>query len=148
MPPDFLDHLAPMLGDRLPVVDEDLETHEPELVTPSVVVALLFRAAVVVSGGTVSGMPRPPSIIVAEDEDGTFAVEVSDGRVGTSHLVSVPRDFGAELGLGAISGEDLVRASFLFLLDREPATSILAEFSLDLIPGYFPEYRHEIRKYT
>ena len=41
-----------------------------------------------------------------------------------------------------------MRASFLFLLDREPATSVLAEFSLDLIPRYFPEYRNEIRKYT
>jgi hypothetical protein len=98
-------------------------------------------------GGTVSGMP-PPSLLVAEDDDGKFAVKVSDGRVGTSHLVSVPSGFGPDLGLGAISGEDLVRASFLFLLDREPATSILAEFSLDLIPRYFPEYRNEIRKYT
>jgi len=96
----------------------------------------------------VSGMPRPPNLLVAEDADGNFAVKVSDGRVETRHLVSVPRGFGPDLGLGAISGEDLVRASFLFLLDREPATSILAEFSLDLISRYFPEYRHEIRKYT
>ena len=58
------------------------------------------------------------------------------------------REVWPDLGLGAISGEDLVRASFLFLLDREPATSVLAEFSLDLIPRYFPEYRNEIRKYT
>jgi len=28
-------------------------------------------------GGTVSGMPRPPSLLVAEDEDGNFAVKVS-----------------------------------------------------------------------
>ncbi len=95
-------------------------------------------------------MPRPPSrlVLVAEAEDGKFTVKVSDGRADTSHLVSVPRGFGPDLGLGAISGEDLVRASFLFLLDREPATSILAEFSLDVIPRYFPEYRHEIHKYT
>jgi hypothetical protein len=92
-------------------------------------------------------MPGPPSILVAEDEDGNFAVKVSDGRIGTSHLVSVPRGFGPDLGLEAVPGEDLVRASFLFLLDREPATSILAEFSLDLISRYFPEYRHEIRQY-
>jgi hypothetical protein len=92
-------------------------------------------------------MPRTPSLLVTEDEDGKFAVKVSDGRVDTRHVVSVPNGFGAGLGLGAISGEDLVRASFLFLLDREPANSVLAEFSLDVIPRYFPEYRHEIRKY-
>jgi hypothetical protein len=41
-----------------------------------------------------------------------------------------------------------VRASFRFLLDREPATSILARFSLDVISRYFPEYRREIGKYV
>jgi hypothetical protein len=40
---------------------------------------------------------------------------------------------------------DLVRASFEFLLEREPATSILHEFSLDVISRYFPGYPAEIR---
>ncbi|HUC13935.1 MAG TPA: hypothetical protein VMS00_05730 [Acidimicrobiales bacterium] len=94
-------------------------------------------------------MASPPSLVVAMDVDGNFAVKVRDGTVETSHLVSVPSGFGLELGLGlgTISDEDLVRASFVFLLEREPATSILAEFSLDLISSYFPEYRREIRKY-
>jgi hypothetical protein len=98
-------------------------------------------------GGTVTGMASPPSLVVAQEADGNFAVRISDGKVGTSCLVSVPSGFGAELGLEKISEEDLVRASFRFLLDREPATSILAKFSLDLISRYFPEYRREIRKY-
>lgn len=34
--------------------------------------------------------------------------------------------------------------SFFFLLAREPATSIMREFPLDLIGQYFPEYREEI----
>ena len=34
--------------------------------------------------------------------------------------------------------EELIRASFKFLLEREPATSILREFSLDIISQYFP----------
>jgi len=92
-------------------------------------------------------MPSPPTLLVAEDADGNFAVKIDDGNVETSHLVSVPSGFGPELGLGAISEGDLVRASFRFLLDREPATSILAKFSLALISRYFPEYRREIRKY-
>ena len=40
---------------------------------------------------------------------------------------------------------ELVRASFEFLLEREPATSILREFSLDVISQYFPGYPAQIR---
>lgn len=36
--------------------------------------------------------------------------------------------------------EDLVRRSFEFLLDREPAGSILRRFNLSVIETYFPEY--------
>jgi hypothetical protein len=36
-------------------------------------------------------------------------------------------------------------ASFEFLLEREPATSILREFSPDVISQYFPGYPAEIR---
>jgi hypothetical protein len=93
-------------------------------------------------------MASPARLVVAQEPDGNFTVKISDGTVETRHLVSVPSGFGPELGLAAISEEDLVRASFRFLLDREPATSILAKFSLDLISQYFPEYRTEIRKYV
>ena len=40
-----------------------------------------------------------------------------------------------------------MRASFAFLLDREPAGSILPRFSLDIISRYFPEYPTELRQY-
>ena len=46
-------------------------------------------------------------------------------------------------------GEDperLVRASFEFLLEREPASSILAEFELSDIARYFPEYWDELAR--
>ncbi|MGH2711866.1 MAG: hypothetical protein ACRDH9_11770 [Actinomycetota bacterium] len=49
-----------------------------------------------------------------------------------------------ELDLGEIEPEEVVRASFEFLLEREPATSILPEFSLDQIGRYFPEYFLEL----
>ncbi|MGH2693033.1 MAG: hypothetical protein ACRDHM_11125 [Actinomycetota bacterium] len=51
-----------------------------------------------------------------------------------------------ELDLGEVEAEDVVRESFLFLLEREPATSILPEFSLDEIGRYFPEYFQELPK--
>jgi hypothetical protein len=38
----------------------------------------------------------------------------------------------------------VVRESFAFLLEREPNTSILGEFSLDVISRYFPEYSQEL----
>ena len=70
-------------------------------------------------------------------------VAADDGRT-TSHLVSVPADLMADLGLESRREEELVHESFLFLLAREPATSIMSEFSLDVIGQYFPEYREEI----
>jgi len=58
---------------------------------------------------------------------------------GTSkHRVTVPARFGDE------DLERVVRASFEFLLEREPASSILGEFSLDVIARYFPEYEDEL----
>jgi hypothetical protein len=58
--------------------------------------------------------------------------------------VSVPPGFAASLGCGDVAPDELVRASFEFLLKREPATSILREFSLDVISHYFPSYPGEI----
>lgn len=40
---------------------------------------------------------------------------------------------------------ELVRASFEFLLEREPAAAILRMFGLDVISQYFPGYPAEIR---
>ena len=54
------------------------------------------------------------------------------------HRVTVPASFGDE------DLERVVRVSFEFLLEREPASSILREFSLDVIARYFPEYPDEL----
>jgi hypothetical protein len=42
--------------------------------------------------------------------------------------------------------ERVVRESFRFLLEREPATSILRQFSLSDISRYFPEYPSELAR--
>ena len=81
-------------------------------------------------------------ITVTRQPDGTFDVQTP---AGTGHQVSVPAGFPASLGCGHVEPGALVRASFEFLLEREPATSILHEFSLDLISRYFPGYTAEIR---
>lgn len=51
-----------------------------------------------------------------------------------------------ELDLGTVEPEVVVRESFEFLLEREPSTSILPDFSLDEIGRYFPEYFQELPK--
>ena len=60
---------------------------------------------------------------------------------GTSrHEVTVPAKFGDD------DLERVVRVSFQFLLEREPASSILPRFSLDVIWRYFPEYEDELAR--
>ena len=81
-------------------------------------------------------------ITVTRHADGTFRVQTP---AGTSHQVSVPAGYPAELGCGHVAPGELVRASFEFLLEREPATAILREFSLDVISEYFPGYPAQIR---
>ena len=81
-------------------------------------------------------------ITVTRQADGTFRVQTP---AGTSHEVSVPAGLPANLGCGQVTPEQLVRASFEFLLEREPASSILPTFSLDVISQYFPDYPAQIR---
>jgi hypothetical protein len=79
---------------------------------------------------------------ITRQADGSFRVQTS---AGTSHEVSVPVGFPASLGCGKMTPEQLVRTSFEFLLAREPASSILRTFSLDIISQYFPDYPAQIR---
>jgi hypothetical protein len=41
--------------------------------------------------------------------------------------------------------EELLEASFAFLLEREPKESILARFELPVIERYFPDYPSAVR---
>jgi hypothetical protein len=81
-------------------------------------------------------------LTVTRQGDEAFHVQTS---AGTSHDVTVPAEFAASLGCDQVAPEELVRSSFEFLLEREPATSILRTFSLDVISQYFPSYPAEIR---
>ncbi len=73
-----------------------------------------------------------------------FGVQVREGDTETSHRVTVPDSLVDDLQLPEDDLERVVRESFSFLLDREPASSILPEFSLDEISRYFPEYTDEL----
>jgi hypothetical protein len=78
-----------------------------------------------------------------EDEDG-FVFDV--GVEGRNYRVILSREYYQKLTGGDIGPEDLVQKSFEFLLEREPASSILPKFELSIISNYFPEYEEEISK--
>ena len=69
-------------------------------------------------------------------------VEVEQAGHQTRHTVTVTAADLARWSRGVGEGdvEDLVRRSFAFLLEREPAGSILRTFDLSVIRRYFPEY--------
>ena len=77
-------------------------------------------------------------------EPDRFAVQIEDGGTTTDHQVRVPDQLIEDLGLADLDREQIVRESFAFLLEREPPSSILRQFSLDVIPQYFPEYDDEL----
>ncbi len=81
-------------------------------------------------------------ISVSETGPRTYEVDLD----GTTHSVTVPEDLIEEMGLPEDDLGRVVHESFRFLLEREPASSIMREFSLDVIPTYFPEYKEELPK--
>ena len=91
-------------------------------------------------------MSGSAEVSVVQEAAGRFRVEVHDAGVTTSHTVNVPETLADELGWSREGEMDLVRESFVFLLEREPPTSILRRFSLEVIGRYFPDYPTEIRK--
>jgi hypothetical protein len=73
----------------------------------------------------------------------TYRVSVEDNATTTTHAVTVwPSD--VERYAPGATPEELIEASFEFLLEREPKESILSRFELPVIERYFPEYRHTI----
>lgn len=85
------------------------------------------------------------SVGCGEEPDGWICtVFVGDDPGRTTHEVTVARDDLERLAPGAVEPSDLVRASFDFLLAREPRDSILRAFSLPVIGKYFPGYPAEI----
>lgn len=75
-----------------------------------------------------------------------YRVTVTDSRSSSTHEVTADPDDVARFAGGA-SVEDLIEASFRFLLDREPKESILSRFDLSIISKYFSEYEARISDY-
>jgi hypothetical protein len=84
-------------------------------------------------------------IDVRETDPGRFVVTVREGGSQTVHHVSADAGDVRRIGGGTVSGAELVRRSFEFLLEREPKESILGRFALPAIGRYFAEYEREMR---
>ena len=82
-------------------------------------------------------------IEVARKSGNRYSVTVA-GSTTTRHEVTVSPEYHRKLTGGNVSAEALVEASFRFLLEREPNTSILSTFDLPVIGRYFPEYEEAI----
>ncbi|HVW32507.1 MAG TPA: hypothetical protein VHL53_08220 [Acidimicrobiia bacterium] len=77
---------------------------------------------------------------------GEFGVEVEEGHEVTGHKIRLPGPFLDDLLLTDVDQERVVTETFDFLLEREPHTSILAEFSLEDVSRYFPDFPEELQR--
>jgi hypothetical protein len=91
---------------------------------------------------------EPPISVTCEpSEEGWHCdVRVGDDAASTEHRVSVDRAALAGLAPGATSPEELVVASFRFLLEREPREAIMRAFELPIISRFFADYGAEISR--
>lgn len=76
-----------------------------------------------------------------------FAVGLVSKENTHAFTVEVSVDYYQEISKERCSPEDLVKKSFLFLLDKEPPESILREFELKTIENFFPEYKEKVMEY-
>ena len=83
---------------------------------------------------------------ITEIEKDKFLVEVSD-NVKSSHNVVITDKVYQELTNSMISKYELLEKSFAFLLDREPNTSILTNFEIQIISHYFSDYTNCVRRW-
>ena len=84
-------------------------------------------------------------IQITKIDETTFEVIVTSHST-TTHRVTVLPSYASKLTGDKVSIESLLEKSFTFLLEREPNTSILRSFELNVIERYFPEYVSEIKK--
>jgi hypothetical protein len=85
-------------------------------------------------------------IEVKKINDGLYEVLIThDGA--TSHLITLNQNDYEKYSHNQCTREELINASFQFLLDRESNQSILKKFALNVIESYFPEYPDELSKY-
>ena len=59
----------------------------------------------------------------------------------TNHEVTISDNFITEYQIKNLTKKEIIKKSFIFLLERESNTSILRKFDIEVIANYFPEYK-------
>ena len=86
------------------------------------------------------------SISIEKRTDDVLVVTVTDS-VTTTHTVTITNQSLTDLTDNNVTKTQLLEFSFNFLLDREPNTSILSSFDINVISRYFSDYRDEVRRW-
>ena len=87
------------------------------------------------------------SISIKKLTGDVFQVTVADSMT-TTHEVTVTDQSLTNLTENKMTKTQLLKFSFNFLLDREPNTSILSSFDINVISKYFSDYRVEVRRWS
>ena len=86
------------------------------------------------------------SISIEKRNDDVFEVTVVDS-ITTAHEVTITDQSLSDLSENNVTKTQLLEFSFRFLLDREPNTSILSSFDINVISRYFSNYKDEVRRW-
>ena len=84
------------------------------------------------------------SLSIKKLSDDVFTVTVAETST-TTHTVTITDQSLNDLTDNNVTKTQLLEFSFKFLLEREPNTSILSSFDINVITKYFPDYREEVR---
>lgn len=84
-------------------------------------------------------------MISANMVDANVYEVVVEGDQETTHRVHMSQEYYRSLCGATITHEFVLISAFRFLLEREPNTAILAEFDVQDINHYFPEFEKEMK---
>ena len=86
------------------------------------------------------------SVSIKKLSDDVFKVTVAETST-TTHTVTVTDQSLNDLTDNNVMKTQLLKFSFNFLLDREPNTTILSSFDINVISKNFSDYRDEVRRW-
>ena len=86
------------------------------------------------------------SLSIKKLSDDVFTVTVAETST-TTHTVTITDQSLNDLTDNNVTKTQLLKFSFNFLLDREPNTSILSSFDINVISRYFSDYKDEVRRW-
>ena len=84
------------------------------------------------------------SVSIKKLSDDVFEVTVAETST-TTHTVTITDQSLNDLTDNNVTKTQLLEFSFKFLLEREPNTSILSSFDINVISKYFSDYRDKVR---